>query len=66
MKCPGNPDIIVKMDDYNTSEGMCAIAMLENVNDNTFSVEKLVRFFGGHSEMDSAYNWGLRWVKGRK
>ena len=66
VKCPGNPDIIVKLDEYNTSEGMCAIAMLENVNDNTFSVEKLVRFFGGHSEMDSAYNWGLRWVKGRK
>lgn len=66
VKCPGNPDVVVKMDEYNTSERMCAIAMLENVNDETFSVEKLVKFFSGHSDMDTFYNWGLRWVKGRK
>ncbi|MBQ7193545.1 MAG: TerD family protein [Synergistaceae bacterium] len=66
VKCPGNPDIVVRMDEYNTSEGMCAIAMLENVNDEAFSVEKLVKFFAGHSDMDTFYNWGLRWVKGRK
>lgn len=66
VKCPGNPDVIVKLDDYNTSERMCAIAMLENSGDAEFSVEKLVRFFSGHSDMDEAYSWGLRWVKGRK
>ena len=66
VKCPGSSELIVKLDEYNTSEGMCAIAMLENVNDETFSVEKLIKFFASHSDMDSAYSWGLRWVKGRK
>ena len=66
VRCPGSPEFVVKMDDYNSSDIMCAIAMLENENDETFSVEKLIRFFGGHAEMDTAYSWGLRWVKGRK
>lgn len=66
VRCPGNPDVIVKLDDYNTSERMCAIAMMENAGDHTLSVEKLVKFFEGHAEMDKAYGWGLRWIKGKK
>ena len=65
VKCPGSPDIIVRMDEYGSSKGMCAIAMLENIND-TFSVEKLVHFFSGHKSMDKAYHWGLRWTAGSK
>ena len=65
VKCPGSPDIIVRMDEYGSSMRMCAIAMLENIND-TFSVEKLVQFFGGHKMMDAAYHWGLRWEAGSK
>ncbi len=66
VKCPGNRDIIVKMDEYGSSKKMCAIAYLENKIGDTLSVEKVVRFFSGHEEMDRAYNWGLRWVPGRK
>ena len=65
VKCPGSPDIIVRMDEYGSSKVMCAIAMLENIND-TFSVEKLVHFFNGHKSMDKAYHWGLRWTAGSK
>ena len=65
VKCPGSPDIIVRMDEYGSSKAMCAIAMLENIND-TFSVEKLVHFFSGHKSMDQAYHWGLRWQAGSK
>ena len=65
VKCPGSPEIIVHMDEYGSNLPMCAIAMLENVND-TLSVEKLVRFFNGHEYMDQAYYWGLRWRAGRK
>ena len=65
VKCPGSPDIIVRMDEYGSSKAMCAIAMLENIND-TFSVEKLVHFFSGHKSMDKAYHWGLRWEAGSK
>lgn len=66
VKCPGSPDIVVRMDEYGSREPMCAIAMLENYMGQTFSVEKLVRFFSGHREMDQAYGWGLDWRPGRK
>ena len=65
VKCPGSPDIIVHMDEYGSSQRMCAIAMLENIND-TLSVEKVIRFFDGHRYMDQAFNWGLKWVRGSK
>ena len=66
VKCPGSQEIIVRMDEYGSKLGMCAIAMLENCNNETFSVEKLVRFFPAHPQMDEAYGWGMRWVSGRK
>lgn len=66
IKCPGSQEIIVKMDEYGSSQKMCAIAMLENVNNETFSVEKLVQFFNGHRYMDRAYSWGMEWIPGRK
>lgn len=66
VKCPGSQDIIVRMDEYNATQTMCAIALLENNNDETFSIEKIVRFFNGHEPMDRAFGWGLRWVPARK
>lgn len=58
-------DIIVRMDEYSTTQKMCAIALLENQND-TFSMEKIVRFFDGHKEMDMAFGWNLEWVPASK
>ncbi len=66
LRYPGSDDLIVKMDEYSTTQKMCAIALLENVNGDSFSVEKQVRFFNGHRDMDEAFHWGLRWVAGRK
>ncbi len=66
IKYPGAEDLIVKMDSYNTKNKMCALALLENVNDETFSVEKLVQFYPGHQTMDQAFQWGLKWVAGKK
>ena len=54
------------MDSYNSSDTMCALALLENVKDETFSVEKVVQFFRGHAMMDQAFGWGLNWKPGRK
>ncbi|MCD7960103.1 MAG: Tellurium resistance [Ruminococcus sp.] len=65
VQCPGGSDIIVHMDEYGSRQIMCAIAMLENVND-TLSIEKIVQFFQGHRAMDQAFHWGLRWVNGSK
>jgi tellurite resistance protein TerA len=66
IKPSGGPDIEVRMDEYNNSKGLCAIAMIKNVNDQTFSIERLVQFFNDHQQLDKAYNWGLRWSKDRK
>lgn len=66
IKCPGRRDIIVKMDEYGSTLRTCAIACLENVNGEALSLQKEVRFFNRHSDMDAAYNWGLRWVTGKK
>lgn len=66
IKYPGAEDLVVKMDSYNSSNIMCGLALLENVNDETFSVEKLVQFYPGHEALDRAYNWGMSWRAGRK
>ena len=66
IKYPGQENLFIKMDEFNSSKRMCALALFENVNDETFSVEKLVQFYNGHTDMDKAFNWGLRWVAGRK
>ncbi len=61
IKSPGNQDIVIHMDEYNSSQKMCAIAMIENCRD-VFTVEKLVEFYEGHRAMDKRFNWGMRWV----
>ena len=66
IKYPGAEDLIVKMDTYNSPYAMCGLALLENVNDETFSVEKIVQFYPSHRELDAAFGWGLRWQAGRK
>lgn len=66
LRYPGSEDLIVRMDEYSTNHKMCAIALLENVNGDSFSVEKQVKYFAGHRPMDEAYHWGLQWVAGRK
>ncbi|MCR5557288.1 MAG: TerD family protein [Butyrivibrio sp.] len=66
IKYPGAEDLIVKMDSFNSSQKMCGLALFENVNDETFSVEKIVQFYPGHEALDRAFGWGLRWKAGRK
>lgn len=66
LKQDGGPDIVVNLDEHNNRKGMCAIAMIRNVEGETFSIERLVQYFSGHREMDEAYGWGLRWVAGSK
>lgn len=66
VRCADGQEIIVRMDEYGSNLGMCAIALLENDHDQTLSVEKVIRFFKGHSQMDEAFHWGLRWIRGKK
>lgn len=66
IKQSGGPEIEVRMDEHNNRMGMCAIAMIDNVGDQTFSIKRLVQYFSGHKELDEAYKWGLKWVQGSK
>lgn len=66
FRYPGAEDIIVKMDSFNSSNIMCGLALLENINDETFSVEKIVQFYRGHEDLDRAFHWGLSWTPGKK
>ena len=66
IKYPGAEDLIVKMDSYNSRDVMCGLVLLENVNDETFSVEKIVQFYPGHQALDAAFHWGMQWRAGRK
>ena len=66
IQYPGAEDLIVKMDEFNSSDTMCGLALLENINDETFSVEKIVQFFFCLRELDQAFHWGLRWKTGHK
>ncbi len=66
IKQSGGPDIEVRMDEHNNRMGMCAIAMIENVGDQTFSIKRLVQYFTGHRQLDEAFGWGLNWVQGSK
>ena len=65
VKCPNNPEIVVRMDEYGSTLNTCAIALLENVGE-TFSIEKVVEFYLSSEEMDRAFDWGLQWVAGWK
>jgi tellurite resistance protein TerA len=66
IKYPGSEDIIVRMDEYGSSKMMCGIAVLENRNNETFSVEKIVQFYDGHTHLDKAFGWGMKWTTGTK
>ncbi len=66
IKYPGAEDIIVKMDTFNSTNAMCGLALFENQNDQTFSVEKIVQFYNGHRALDQAFHWGMQWKPGRK
>lgn len=62
---PGQPPIEVKLNEEGGRYGMCAIALLENDN-GAVKVTRYVDFHKGHSDMDRAYHWGMRWAAGSK
>ncbi|MGZ8137648.1 MAG: TerD family protein [Methylococcaceae bacterium] len=65
IKSKNQPDIEVRLDSHRNDQFMCAIAMLENI-DNQLRITKLVDYFAGHQQMDYAYGWGLNYVTGSK
>lgn len=66
LKYQNGQDIVVQMDEHRNGKIMCAIAMIENVQNKTFNVKRLVEYYDGHKQMDRAYKWGMNWTAGRK
>lgn len=62
---PGQPPIEVRLNEEGGKHGMCAIALLEN-DRGAVKVSRRVDFHKGHSHMDEAYGWGMRWSAGSK
>lgn len=66
IKSTFNEDIIIKMDEHHDKKIMCALAMITNEDDKSFSIEKLVEYYNGHSDMDRAFGWNMQWRPARK
>lgn len=60
-----NPDIVVRMDVHDPRKIMCAVAMIERIDD-TFQIRRLVEYFAGHQQMDRFYGWNMNWTAGSK
>ena len=58
--------IIIRMDEHDNSKKLCALALIENVNDQTFKINRILKYFKNQSELDSAFSWGMNWKPGRK
>lgn len=65
IKSKNQPDIEIRLDSYRDDQSLCALAMLENINDQ-LQITKLIDYFSGHQQMDHAYGWGLNYVAGSK
>lgn len=62
---PGQPPIEVRLNEEGGRDGMCAIALIENVG-GAVKVTREVKFFNGHEKLDRAYGWGMNWKAGSK
>lgn len=65
IKNSDQSEIEVRLDSHRNDQTMCAIAMLEN-NNNQVVITKLTEYFDGHQAMDIAYGWGLKYSAGTK
>ncbi|WP_020561137.1 TerD family protein [Thiofilum flexile] len=62
---PNEAPLEIRLTEGSSSLGMCATVLLENIN-GALKVNREVRYFRGHQDMDKAYHWGLRWTSGSK
>lgn len=65
VKMPGQPELEARLDSHSTRDGMCAVAMLQNVN-GSIQATKHVEYFAGHAEVDNRFGYGFRWKAGSK
>lgn len=64
MKVNGE-NIEVKMDETSSNKVLCAVALLENIN-NEIHVKRLVEYHNDQEMLDKSLKWGMSWRKGSK
>jgi tellurite resistance protein TerA len=63
---PSGQEIEVRLDSPNNGARICAIAMLQSTPQGV-TVQRLVEYVNGsQSDLDRAYDWGMKWQAGRK
>lgn len=62
---PNEAPLEIRLVEGGNAFSMCAIVLLEN-NNGALQVNREVRYFRGHQDMDQAYHWGLNWRAGSK
>ncbi|SEQ29358.1 tellurite resistance protein TerA [Ectothiorhodospira magna] len=65
ISLPGQPAVVVELDEHDHQQRLCAVAMLENDAGN-IRVTRLVTYHGNEEMVDRAYGFGLRWRPGSK
>jgi tellurite resistance protein TerA len=58
-------EILIKLDNPDTSKRFCAVALFENKGDGLV-ISKEEKYFNGHQECDEFYRFGFSWKAGRK
>ena len=58
-------EILVPLNNPDSAQTFCSICLIER-KDNTFVIRKDELYFRGHSQADSHYGFGFRWVAGKK
>ncbi len=61
MRVPQSPVFQIAPSSYELGKGMCALAELSNL-DGRMQIKNLTEYYPGHSELDYAHGFGLRWV----
>ncbi|HZI98405.1 MAG TPA: hypothetical protein VFD41_12850 [Actinomycetales bacterium] len=60
------PQIEVRLDEPDSGQPTCAIAMLENVGGEVVVRREVKYIKGAQDKLDEAYGWGMDWKAGRK
>lgn len=61
LRIPQKPIFKITPTSYEYGKGMCAIVELSNVKGDMV-IKNLTEYYPGHSEMDYAHGFGLRWI----
>lgn len=60
------PEVEVRLDSASNQERLCAIALIQSSGQGVTVTREVQYINGSQSDLDRAYNWGMKWAAGRK